>query len=565
MWHSESRIQSIYRSHNKSPPPLEPYITRILLDRLTIAVESASANNVEWRLFQRNWVGKLGNASFRLDTIVRFNKFIGVIAEALPVMGFDEQFRDSIKDELTKIIIAGEYCLFKNCDRNSQYCLKLCDENDTSIKGKDLTTEGFTKLLEDIRASGSGYRPQPYRYLYAIIPDPKNALKRKIVYHRVNTTDPHLVDDEHVTFCADQNVGDELVQMTHSCLVGGSPVWMAGEMQIYIKDDLSIDVHLNDMSGHYMEEAAGELSKEQYSSVIEDAKREFQAVIAPNQPNGVNMIFHDCNGENCEHVPIFYETTDRVEFFDRYPTVPKDHFEKFQITRELDEYKTSNSLQCLETDDEQKSAVAKFKELKFSYPVSCITTLASWRGKYGEYVSESNLRRHLEYIDKNPNTLYTKDNKLYLAVETRDRLHECADEIILPQKFLFRGLANEKGSIEEFTSTSMSLTVAAERYRFPLMIIFVPNKKVHGLIVRLDGHPSGKLGTDNDCEILLTNPAMRMADEKVRDEVVQHLIDQSLMTNESFTRGARLDKVRDLIEVWEYVGYEKNGKLQELL
>ena len=110
----------------------------------------------------------------------------------------------------------------------------------------------------------------------------------------MNTQNEHLVDGEHLTFCKDAVFKDEDekfdTQMMHPSLVDGADVWMAGEIQIYLTADLSLDVHVNDASGHYMEQTSSLATRHEYEQMIEWLFEKFKEIV----PQGVTLFVHAC-------------------------------------------------------------------------------------------------------------------------------------------------------------------------------------------------------------------------------------------------------------------------------
>ena len=119
-------------------------------------------------------------------------------------------------------------------------------------------------------------------------------------------------------------------------------------------------------------------------------------------------------------------------------------------------------------------------------------------------------------------------------------LHECATLITLPDDvtLLFRGTGKENDCVEEFTSTSMSCEVGI-RYIQPLMIIYVPNRKVRGHIID-DSHST-------ESEIMLTHPAKYMTQCSVEaaTTLLNHLRDTQMIL--SFPK----ENV-EYVQVWVY-------------
>ena len=210
--------------------------------------------------------------------------------------------------------------IWSNEHDTTENCKEICNiDTNKPIKGKILNRYVFTKIINKIKQNGISYRPQPYRYIYAITEFDK------ILYHKVNTFDEHYVDGIHFKLCPGITFEpDDEPQMIHPCLVEGAPVKLAGEFQIYMNSNSTIDVHLNDMSGHYMEQVDYVVDKSFYRKMIRWLKLQFKKIL----PNDVKLIVHSCSDypdENCNEIPIIKSKNKLIKRFNKYidinPTV----------------------------------------------------------------------------------------------------------------------------------------------------------------------------------------------------------------------------------------------------
>lgn len=209
--------------------------------------------------------------------------------------------------------------------------------------------------------------------------------------------------------------------------------------------------------------------------------------------------------------------------------------------------KEKSGVKTLKSHVEEERVFELFEEIsdQQKYTDECTEILKEWRGDYGTRRPNS-LRTLVDQLDRSgANETPELTYELEKAKKDRETLHRCGHEIELPYPLLFRGLFQEHGvSREEFTSTSMSYN-GARKYGVPLMIIYVPSKKVRGLVVltKDDG-----IGSDEDSEILLLNPTLFECSANVTKHVVDHFIqrkmDQSIQTE-------------NLLKVFEYKGYEE--------
>ena len=76
----------------------------------------------------------------------------------------------------------------------------------------------------------------------------------------------------------------------------------------------------------------------------------------------------------------------------------------------------------------------------------------------------------------------THNDEIEKALRDREVLHECGHMIDIKTNLLFRGVKNEMDSVEEVTATSMSFK-SALNYGLPVMIVYVPQCRVRGLVV----------------------------------------------------------------------------------
>ena len=139
----------------------------------------------------------------------------------------------------------------------------------------------------------------------------------------------------------------------------------------------------------------------------------------------------------------------------------------------------------------------------------------------------------------------------------RRELHKCGDIIEVDTKLLFRGIGYggqfDNRPSEEFTATSMSIGVAAKYAnsmldKRTLMVIHVPDGKVHGLVVA-DYEQRGNQRTDQDSEILLLNPVLSRCEEDT--EPIRKYIEEVMKID--------LQTMEDL-QVWIYDGTTVNPK-----
>ena len=153
-----------------------------------------------------------------------------------------------------------------------------------------------------------------------------------------------------------------------------------------------------------------------------------------------------------------------------------------------------------------------FRDLKQDYSILCDTVLKSWQDDYGEFNSDDNLRRLLK--------LNQDDEKIILAKKHEQELLDCAHKIRLPFGVLFRGTLTENADVEDLTATSLSCNIGL-KYGLPLMVIIVPQKIVHGLVINSEGENIN----DHDLEILLIKPQSFMTEysSAMKEEILKHI------------------------------------------
>lgn len=276
------------------------------------------ASDKEWKGFLYNWaIPVWGDKSFTAETVYDFKNFKDVILQVQVLKTLFSNIEEDIKFQLVEAL-KNEYVLWSNIDDDAEHCKLICDPTSNQpVRGTRLTNTTFSKILHKIRENGTMFRPQPYRFLYAI---PKSG---KIVYHRVNTEDEHLVDGNHLKFCPGVTFKDEdeqfQTQMMHPCLLNGAAVWMAGEIQIYLNADSTVDVHVNDGSGHYMEQTSNIVTDDEYKKMIEWLRGKFEQIVSKEE---VTLFVHACGdfpNENCGDVPLYLEKSETVTRFEKYP------------------------------------------------------------------------------------------------------------------------------------------------------------------------------------------------------------------------------------------------------
>ena len=182
-----------------------------------------------------------------------------------------------------------------------------------------------------------------------------------------------------------------------------------------------------------------------------------------------------------------------------------------------------------------------FKPLigKQTYTEPCKDAIKGWIGPMGQmnYSGRPTIR----------SLLYTKQEE---GKRIFQNMYQCASVIDIPQKILFRGVPRdfERSTIERMTATSMSLgTVSGTYSNGPLVLLYVPNQKVFGLVI--SAFDSGRTG-DKDSEILLLNPHVQeLKDESIRSSLVSKL-DKINKKYES-----RCETDPEYIYIYEYLGY----------
>ena len=228
-----------------------------------------------------------------------------------------------------------------------------------------------------------------------------------------------------------------------------------------------------------------------------------------------------------------------------------EEYGKDIIKRALDSHHKLNSNQAIDNQWVEAVNVYKerFKTLNSEYTRACNKIILEWRSEYGEIYGDDNLRALLSEVDANQ----TQEQKHTKASEHRSLLHECGHTVDIGSHLLFRGTAKEVQPVEEFTATSLSFS-SAFKYGTPIMIIYIPTKQVHGLVIK-DYEKQGGQGTDHDSEILLLNPKMRKCSDKVRDEIVDHMLEKNMFENGAFNPKTKdLNDIRLKFTVWIYHG-----------
>lgn len=211
------------------------------------------------------------------------------------------------------------------------------------------------------------------------------------------------------------------------------------------------------------------------------------------------------------------------------------HAEKFTLNKLLNKFKDSNERDEYMKDEggplamDKNAVAAEFKvfALKHVFPGN----------KHGKNCE----RTGLLWQERG---LRGSDLRTGKKTEIETDLRNCAKLIDLPDEvtLLFRGTGKEKDSVEEFMSTSMSCAVGLEFY-VPLMIIYVPKRRVRGLVICNPKHTL----KNRESELLLTQPKPYMTRRKEYEEtILQYLRDERLITmfeDTSFT---------DYLQVWVY-------------
>ena len=289
-----------------------------ITNQLSEKLQKVKASHENWEKFLYNWATPVWNdESFMTD--LSFEDFKDVIITVKVLKDLFSNMEEQIKFQLVEAL-KNEYVPWSNTVNDAELCKLICDPiSNQPVRGERLTEKTFSRLVSKIRENGSMFRPQPYRFLYAI---PKSG---EILYHKVNTKDEHLIDGEHVKFCPGvtfQNE-DEMSEhesiMMHPCLLNGAPVWMAGEIQIYMNADSTLDVHVNDASGHYMEQTSGAVTDLEYEGMMKWLRLKFERIVAKEE---VTLLIHACGdfpNENCDYVPLYLDTSQTVTRFEKYP------------------------------------------------------------------------------------------------------------------------------------------------------------------------------------------------------------------------------------------------------
>lgn len=168
----------------------------------------------------------------------------------------------------------------------------------------------------------------------------------------------------------------------------------------------------------------------------------------------------------------------------------------------------------------------KNKEKMDNVTEACQNWLTRWNSGWGE---ADGIRGKVRRIKKKPEEQRTESDKETL--EEVEEFKKCAYEIELTDSFLFRGLDSEFEPDEELAATSMSLAVAmkyASRNIKGTMIIFVPDRKVHGMIVHHE-----LIGTES--EILLTDSKNRLSQhpEMTERKVIDHMKKEEMIVGKA--------------------------------
>lgn len=183
------------------------------------------------------------------------------------------------------------------------------------------------------------------------------------------------------------------------------------------------------------------------------------------------------------------------------------------------------------------------KKYKNEYTPKCQRIIRAWMGTAGQKrgQGESYTIRSALYFEDNVNHERAKKDF--------QELDSCAHTIDLGQTLLFRGLSNEfeYGSIEKLTATTLSLGVT-RYYNGPLVILYVPKQKVHGLVVNAFGKYSK--GDEQDSEVLLISPHVKRLED---EETIEKL--KTVRTSQSQKHDDLKDLLNRDIIMYEYLGY----------
>ena len=208
------------------------------------------------------------------------------------------------------------------CLENTQpgVCDGLCVWNTTSpIRGQTLDARTFTQIMRNI-SYRPDFRPQPWTALF-VIP----CKSREIKFLQASL----FKKDAGVVKCPDYTGSVYDQGVTHPCVDAGNPVHAAGEMQIYSSGKFGIDVHLNDLSGHYMQQLKRDpqyfsqaiTPTSKYDELMKDIEVRFKGIIPP----GIPTTFHKCgmSSAQCDRRPTFLEGEGPVTPFKEYSSGPK--------------------------------------------------------------------------------------------------------------------------------------------------------------------------------------------------------------------------------------------------
>ena len=187
------------------------------------------------------------------------------------------------------------------------------------------------------------------------------------------------------------------------------------------------------------------------------------------------------------------------------------------------------------------------------YTTPCKDSIRRWLGPMGQMSASGK-----PTIRK---LLYSKQEKEQEeGKQIFQGMYECAGAIDIPQKILFRGFYRtfERSTIERMTATTMSLGIASSTYGGgPLVLLYVPNQKVFGLVVS----SLGSERVDTDSEILLLNPHVQeIKDEKIRLSFASKF----RKLNEKY--GTTFQTEPENVYIYEYLGYfpEENSATKQV-
>lgn len=198
----------------------------------------------------------------------------------------------------------------------------------------------------------------------------------------------------------------------------------------------------------------------------------------------------------------------------------------------------------------EKHFATLLRMYKKDYTPECQSIIVSWMGTTGQKMGQRDFKTETTSYTIRP-ALYFKEHEHHKkGKEDFQELNLCAHTIDPGQKLLFRGLSREFefGSIEKLTATTLSLGVT-NYYEGPLVILYVPNQKVHGLVVNnFDGYSRG---SNNDSEVLLVSPHVKLIDD---EETVKKMMALQMSQVDKHDDLQRLLRDRKII-MYEYLGY----------